>query len=143
MGLDPTIWGPPAWMFLHSIALNYPSNPTIKDKNNYRVFFETLSNILPCNMCSKHFNKYINENPIENYLNDNISINKWLLNAHNNVNKLNGKKEIDYKEYLDIYKSIYENNIFNYKIFIIFIIVIIVLFVVYYKFNNLKYLLNL
>tara|TARA_B110000858_G_C17648435_1_gene401529 strand:- start:563 stop:847 length:285 start_codon:yes stop_codon:yes gene_type:complete len=94
-------------------------------------------------MCSKHFNKYINENPIDNYLNDNISINKWLLNAHNNVNKLTGKKEIDYKEYLDIYKSIYENNIFNYKIFIIFIIVIIVLFVVYYKFNNLKYLLNL
>ena len=30
--MNPEIWGPPAWMFLHSISLAYPKNPTDVDK---------------------------------------------------------------------------------------------------------------
>ena len=36
--MDPEIWGPSAWIFLHTITLNYPNNPTIYDKQNYKNF---------------------------------------------------------------------------------------------------------
>ena len=33
--MEPEIWGPHAWQFLHSITLSYPDNPTFEDKNNH------------------------------------------------------------------------------------------------------------
>ena len=37
--MDPKVWGPNAWIFLHSITMNYPKNPTNEDKEKYRTFF--------------------------------------------------------------------------------------------------------
>ena len=37
--MDPEIWGPSTWIFLHTITLNYPNNPTIYDKQNYKNFY--------------------------------------------------------------------------------------------------------
>jgi len=34
------IWGPHAWIFLHSISLEYPDNPTNIDKNNMKNFID-------------------------------------------------------------------------------------------------------
>ena len=30
--MDPLIWGPHAWFFLHSITLVYPDNPSEQEK---------------------------------------------------------------------------------------------------------------
>ena len=35
--MEPNIWGPGAWTFLHSITLNYPNNPNIQTKKIYKV----------------------------------------------------------------------------------------------------------
>ena len=35
--MNPNIWGESAWLFLHTITLNYPENPTFLDKHNYTV----------------------------------------------------------------------------------------------------------
>ena len=37
--MDPKIWGPPGWLFLHTITFNYPTNPTEEDKKYYKNFF--------------------------------------------------------------------------------------------------------
>lgn len=34
-----SIWGPPLWHFLHTISVNYPINPTLKDKKIIIIFF--------------------------------------------------------------------------------------------------------
>ena len=39
---NPEVWGPGAWLFLHTISLNYPTNPTYEDKENYKTFFTSL-----------------------------------------------------------------------------------------------------
>ena len=39
--MDPRIWGPPAWTFLHSVTLAYPDNPTETDRTNYKKFFNS------------------------------------------------------------------------------------------------------
>ena len=34
--MEPKIWGEHAWIFLHTITLNYPEEPTFSDKYNYQ-----------------------------------------------------------------------------------------------------------
>ena len=67
--MDPEIWGPNAWIFLHTITLNYPNNPTMYDKQNYKNFFVNLHSILPCDWCSKNYKHHLQKYPIDNYLN--------------------------------------------------------------------------
>ena len=62
--MEPTIWGKHAWVFLHSISMNYPDKPSISDKKNYKDFFENLKFILPCEVCKKHYSQHIHKNPI-------------------------------------------------------------------------------
>ena len=46
--IQPKLWGPHGWKFMHYISLGYPINPTSKDKINYKNFYYSLQDILPC-----------------------------------------------------------------------------------------------
>ena len=50
-GMLTTVWGPPMWHYLHTMSFNYPIEPTVDDKNNYRNFILSLQNVLPCKYC--------------------------------------------------------------------------------------------
>jgi len=110
--MNPDIWGPSAWMFLHSVSLAYPKNPTDIDRINYGNFFNNLQPILPCLKCSNNYLQHIQEEPIENHLDNKESLVKWLINIHNKVNKLNNKDMLSYDKVIDKYKDIYslKNN---------------------------------
>ena len=51
--MDTRFWGPDGWLLLHSIAQNYPSNPTKEDKYTYKHFFNSLKHVLPCIYCRR------------------------------------------------------------------------------------------
>ena len=55
--MNPEVWGPGAWTFLHSITFQYPEKPTDIDKQKYYTFFNSLKNVLPCPVCRDHYNK--------------------------------------------------------------------------------------
>ena len=141
--MNPEIWGPPAWTFLHSITLAYPDNPTDSDKINYENFFNILQPILPCAKCSNNYKIHLQEDPITNHLDNKSSLVKWLINLHNKVNKINGKRELNYNEVINHYKLLYngdlnsvpikETNTTNIYLTIIFILLIIGLIYVYIK----------
>lgn len=139
MGLDPRIWGPKAWFFLHSVALNYPKNPTDQDKQNYKQFFESIQYILPCPQCAKHYGENLQTNPIQ--LQSNIDLNKWLVEMHNIVNRHYYKPTITYEQFLDNYKSIYnggfQSDTFNWN-HILIIAVILCLFVGVFMYRQYK-----
>ena len=40
--MNPKIWGPHAWVFLHTITLNFPENPTPEQKKYYKDFLYFL-----------------------------------------------------------------------------------------------------
>ena len=40
-------WTPNIWFFLHTLAINYPHNPTAKDKREFKSFMYSLIAILP------------------------------------------------------------------------------------------------
>ena len=44
-------WGRNIWKTIHYIPLGYPSNPSIEDKINYKNFYISLGNVLPCKIC--------------------------------------------------------------------------------------------
>ena len=108
--MEPNIWGPGAWTFLHSITLNYPDNPSNEQKKIYSDFFYMLPKILPCEICKKHLTKHINDSPINFHLNSKESITKWLYAIHNKTNSSLGKSIITYKEFIDIYDKMYSNK---------------------------------
>ncbi len=149
--MNPEIWGPGAWLFLHSITLAYPNNPTQLDKENYKTFFEILKNVIPCKKCSYNYSKNIKDNDISNHLDSKVSLVKWLVNIHNQVNIENDKKTMEYEDVIKEYKKIYninKNSLFSKDVstysvktnnkLLMFIFIILILLLLYYYYN--KYL---
>jgi hypothetical protein len=112
---NPELWGSSGWIFLQHVALSYPSNPTNEDKQNYKRFFLSLENILPCQSCSDNFRKHIGKIPINSYLKNNHTLFNWIVQIHNEVNKLQNKKLIDDVKLRNLYIN---NN--NYHPFFMF-----------------------
>lgn len=150
--MDPNIWGPGAWLYLHSITINYPNNPTELQKKLYKNFFINFSNTIPCVYCKHNFNIHLKKYPIDNFLNNKKNLVKWLFNIHNLTNLHLKKPIFSYKQFINKYKQIYQKkniNIYStsyhsyfyyYILIIIFFIIIILSIIIYlYYTNNIKY----
>lgn len=121
-------WGPGAWKFLHSVALKYPDNPSDNDKNNYLLFFDNLQHVLPCPKCKENYKDHLKKFPLKESLEDNISLFKWTVDIHNEVNSMNNKKIYSYDEALQLYT----NPESNYDIIIICGFILFIIFVIIY-----------
>jgi len=131
--MDPTVWGPKLWFFMHTIALNFPENPTFDDIKSYETFFENLKYIIPCDKCKLHYSQRLRANPVSKYLTDNNTLFIYTIDLHNEVNKSLGKRIYSYEEVSNQYKNHYNNpynakNIKN-KIFNVKNIVIVLLLI--------------
>lgn len=125
--MDPNVWGQHAWIFLHSITLNYPSCPTEKDKENMKNFFLSLKNVLPCSKCRNNFENHLKKFPLtDKVLCSKEDLVKWLINIHNSVNEQTGKKIMRYNEVLQFYSNLYHKDYNIYIYIIIFLIFIII-----------------
>ena len=108
-GLITKIWGPHAWITLHSVAHCYPLNPTIEDKQNYKQFFQLVGYILPCFHCKDSYNEIIKVGITQ--LNDDVlknrnTLTKWLYCVHEAVNKKLGiEYNVSYEEVCARYES--------------------------------------
>jgi hypothetical protein len=105
------IWGPVLWYIINSITFNYNIRPNDLDKEHYLLFFNSLKNIIPCNICQKHYSDFLNSNPLEAYLESRDKLIEWVLKCHNNVNSLSNKKIFTIGEINDLSKTeLYTNE---------------------------------
>jgi hypothetical protein len=111
--MEPQIWGKHAWIFLHSITMTYPENPSNEDKKTYKNFFQSLDKILPCIICRVNYKKHINNVPIDNFLHSRRSLVEWLINIHNQTNTMLNKPTIEYDEVIDNFKKLYKKDDIN------------------------------
>jgi len=145
--MNQNIWGPHLWFSLHTISFNYPIKPSEKDKEEYKIFFKSLQEVIPCSVCKKNYKRHLNEHPIEDYLNSRKLLVYWVIDMHNMVNAEIGKKILSYdivlKKYEDVYKKkillddyeiVKKSNAIDYPkiingIFFIFLILLIINFI--------------
>jgi len=107
-GLITKIWGPSLWIGLHCITFGYPINPTDEQKENYKIFFEKVGDVLPCKHCRESYKIFIKEQDtdIDNALENRDSLTKWLYDIHNKVNE---KLGVDYGLTYDMVQKKYES----------------------------------
>lgn len=102
--INPAIWGPNLWKFMHYLTLSYPENPTEEEKDRLHDFFEIIKTLLPCEKCRYNFKNHLEKFPLtDEILSTNLSVVKWLFNLHNEVNKSLDKPELSYTDFIDIY----------------------------------------
>jgi hypothetical protein len=111
MGYSPEIWGRQGWHFIQMVALAYPENPTQEDKEEYSKFFESLKHVLPCPFCSMEYANNWEQHPIN--LDSRDKLFHWTVDMHNEVNKKNNKRVLNYDE---AYGAISQNCQVNPKI---------------------------
>lgn len=128
--VNPNLWGPHGWKFMHYVALGYPDKPTLQDKNNYKFFYNNLTNILPCKKCKIHYSKNIKDNPIDNNLDNKNDLFEWTVDIHNMVNRENNKTVYTYEQAYNIYNKQYiEKYDEIYKLIILILILLLVYFI--------------
>lgn len=133
--ISPEIWGSHGWKFMHYISFTYPINPTQEDKINYKKYFTSVGDVLPCQKCRTNFKNHLSKFPLnDNVLSTNSTLVAWLINIHNEVNKINGKKEYTLDEILKIYFP--NEKTFNTNKIIISIVLILLIIVIIYTIKN-------
>ena len=132
--MEPNIWGSHAWLFLHTITLNYPDKPTKYDKDNYKDFFESLGHVIPCEVCKSHYKQNIKKYPIQ--LDSKESLTRWLHMIHNIVNVKTGKDEYPYGDFIQKYSNLYPQSDGDNNTKLLIIILIIIISAISFYFYN-------
>jgi hypothetical protein len=107
--LDPKVWGPHYWFFLHTVAMTYPHYPNTITKKKYYEFIQNMPLFIPVEQISGEFSKLIDKYPIAPYLDNRDSLVRWVHFIHNKINDKLELPQITLNEffikYYDQYKS--------------------------------------
>jgi len=76
--VDPAIWGPPLWRFLHSTAARVGTGT---GEHVWTTVLEAMKTGLPCQECTDHYRAWFTAHPVDG------SVSAWLLALHNDVNR--------------------------------------------------------
>jgi hypothetical protein len=106
--MDPRLWGPHLWYFLHTISFQFPVNPTWTHKKEMSDFLISLQYILPCEHCQFHYKNYLLDYPPT--LENQTQFIMWVINLHNNINIRLGKPQKNYKEVIEFYQQVYDGK---------------------------------
>ncbi len=110
---NPSVIGPGIWWVLHLLSYKAKSN-----LNKFIKFIKILINNLPCITCRDNAIQYIYDNKPGKYVNQeydnrNVGMYVWMSDFHNNVNKKNKLKTVDWKEGYTVYKHAYKVHDFD------------------------------
>jgi hypothetical protein len=108
MALDPKVFGPHYWFFLHTIALNYPIYPNAVTKKKYYDFIQSLPLFIPIEKHATDFSKLLDEYPLTPYLDSRESFVRWMHFIHNKINEKLEKPKISLSEFYVQYYEAYK-----------------------------------
>lgn len=120
MGLNPEVWGPHYWFFIHTIAMNYPHHPNDVTKKKYYEFIQNLPLFIPVSAIGNEFSKLLDAYPIAPYLDSREAFIRWAHFIHNKINEKLEKPKLSlhdfYAQYYEAYKPKDVRSIEYYKI---------------------------
>lgn len=113
--LDPTIWGPHFWFFLHTLAMSYPHHPNTVTKKKYYELIQNLPLFIPVESIGNDFSKLLDEYPITAYLDSRESFIKWMHFVHNKINEKLEKPKISIDDFYIRYYEEYKPKDIKFK----------------------------
>lgn len=132
--MDPKVWGPSSWLFMHCVTLSYPNKPSDNDKHNIKQFFIYMGKVLPCIKCRHNFKNHLNKHPLnDKALSSRENLVNWLIDIHNEVNATTGKPPISHKAAIERFSNLNDNSHNISLILTVIIIIIIVMPFIFMK----------
>ena len=105
--LDPRVWGPHYWFFLHTVAHTYPGVPNAVTKRKYYDLIQNMPLFLPDAEMGNRFSTLLDLYPVSPYLDSRDSFIRWMHFIHNKVNVALGEEELTLPEGLEKYLDQY------------------------------------
>lgn len=141
--LDPKVWGPHYWFFLHTISITYPHHPNAVTKKKYYDLIQNFHTFLPIENIATQFSDLLEQYPITPYLDNRESFVRWTWFIHNKINEKLEKPKISMEEFYTKYYENYKPNDEKYRDFyklrsklIYFAIVLLILGLIYFCYNQ-------
>jgi hypothetical protein len=141
--LDPSVWGPHYWFFLHTIAMTYPHHPNAVTKKKFYEFIQNLPIFIPVEEISKEFSRLIDKYPITPYLDNRDSLVRWTHFIHNKINQKLEKPQLTLEEFFVKYYNEYKSKNLKiskyYKILSkigYFLLIIAIIGIIYYLYDK-------
>ena len=106
--LDPSIWLPPFWHFLRSVAHTYPDYPNEVTKRKYYDFIQNLPLFVPNTESGLEFSRILEGFPISPYLANRDSFFFWIHFIQNRVDRKRGNAEKTNLEHMEEYYQLYK-----------------------------------
>ena len=107
-GLDPSVWGPHYWFFLHTIAMTYPHTPNDVTKRKYYELIQNLPLFIPVEGMGSEFSKLLDQYPVAPYLDARDAFIRWMHFIHNKINEKLEKPKISMNEFYIKYYEEYK-----------------------------------
>lgn len=108
MALNPAVWGPHYWFFLHTIAMTYPQRPNAITKKKYYEFLMNLPLFIPNETIARNVVSWLDAFPVSAYLDSRDDLVKWMHFLHNHVNQTLHKPPISLQEFYRVYHEAYK-----------------------------------
>ena len=93
---DPRGFGPCVWKTLHIFAHNYPEVASEKHRKYCRQFLWSLSHMLPCKSCGKHFRNYLKSANWKRATRTQKDLEKMLVECHNEIKRKTTQEDNDF-----------------------------------------------
>lgn len=109
----PTVWGPAAWFFLHTVALAQVDKiPAEKQERLRRFFIEDLAYLLPCPACIRSVQDHVSAMEIdEDTFSSRDSVFEFVWELHNMVNADKGTPETPFDEAVINYAQVFDQGV--------------------------------
>jgi len=143
MGLDPKVWGPHYWFFLHTVAMCYPHRPNTITKKKYYDFIHNFPMFIPIENIATYFSQLLDQYPVSPYLDSRDAFIRWMHFIHNKINQKLEKPTISLSKFYEYYYEQYKPNDLKMREYyrmknkiIYFVIVAIVVGTIFYLYNE-------
>ena len=119
--------------FFYIVLLYHYQKKYQKIYKKIYIYFSLLQKLLPCPSCKDNYKKHLVKYPLNNRLKTKKDVVTWLVDIHNEVNKMNNKSIMSYKDVITYYKNEYGfiGKIKKYYKDVIILILLIILLYTY------------
>jgi len=102
-------WGPILWKLLHGLA-ERGGKHLDEELREWKRLLILTADIIPCDVCKKHYKQVILERPINILKLDRVAaytfLRTWLWTLHNEINVENNKPELPFTELTPLYGDV-------------------------------------